>query len=178
VDSPISQAADVLVADKSPSIKSVIKAAIKIYLNENYTLATNDSSTLGQKTTISNDNVITINTEEITTRSLRSNKNNRILKDDLLIFNQLLSGSDDEIELQLAAARVVKYSHYLNDIFPSNPYDYIVDCLFGPYQFPQTTTFDQSYYADQAEAYLSLGFIMGKEISRIKVGVKPSPPAN
>ena len=33
------------------------------------------------------------------------------------------------------------------------------------YDFPHTTTFDQSYYADQMEAFIGLGFLQGKSLS-------------
>jgi hypothetical protein len=35
------------------------------------------------------------------------------------------------------------------------------------YDFPQTTTFDQSYYADQMEAFIGLGFLQGKALSEM-----------
>lgn len=37
------------------------------------------------------------------------------------------------------------------------------------YDFPQTTTFDQSYYADQMEAFIGLGFLQGKALTE-KIG--------
>lgn len=35
------------------------------------------------------------------------------------------------------------------------------------YDFPQITTFDQSYYADQMEAFIGLGFLQGKALSEM-----------
>jgi hypothetical protein len=35
------------------------------------------------------------------------------------------------------------------------------------YDFPHTTTFDQSYYADQMEAFIGLGFLQGKALSEM-----------
>ena len=35
------------------------------------------------------------------------------------------------------------------------------------YDFPHTTTFDQSYYADQMEAFIGLGFLQGRALSEI-----------
>jgi hypothetical protein len=37
------------------------------------------------------------------------------------------------------------------------------------YDFPQTTTFDQSYFADQMEAFIGLGFLQGRALSE-KIG--------
>lgn len=35
------------------------------------------------------------------------------------------------------------------------------------YDFPHTTTFDQSYYADQMEAFIGLGFLQGTALSKM-----------
>jgi hypothetical protein len=58
--------------------------------------------------------------------------------------------------------RVRKYSHFLNDEWFWRGVMKILPNI--SYNFPQTTTFDQSFDQDQLEAFVGLGYLQAKEL--------------